>query len=135
MDVESLVLSTNFEGLSVLPVGRHDIEATELFASHQMQRVMGRLGEPAQRLIVMDSLPLLQTTEALALVSNADAILVVVRAGVTPRAAIVEALEQLADHPRVMTVLNGAEPTLFGRYLGHGYGYHDYSEYAVGRKR
>ena len=135
VDVESLVLSTNFEGLSVLPVGRHDIEATELFASHQMQRVMGRLGEPAQRLIVMDSLPLLQTTEALALVSNADAILVVVRAGVTPRAAIVEALEQLADHPRVMTVLNGAEPTLFGRYLGHGYGYHDYSEYAVGRKR
>jgi len=135
VDVESLVLTTNIEGLSFLPVGRHDVEATDLFASQQMQRVMGRLSETSGRLIVMDSLPLLQTTEALALVANADAVVVVVRAGVTPRAAIVEALEQLSDHPRVMTVLNAAEPTLLGKYLGHGYGYHDYSAYAVPKNR
>jgi protein-tyrosine kinase len=127
---ESLVLSTNIEGLSVLPVGQKREECTELFCSHQFRQVMAKLAAPANRLIVIDSLPLLQTTEAMALTPYAGTVVVVVRANMTPRSALTAAMEQLDQHPHVLAILNCAEPPLLGRLFGHGYGYHYYEDYA-----
>ena len=129
-DVEDLVLSTNITGLSVLPVGRRDALVTDSFGGHLIRETIGRLRGRQGRLIVVDSPPLLQTTEALELTAYATTVLLVVRAGKTPRAAVSEALKQLADHPRVMVLLNGVEPPLFGKSVGYGFDYYDYSDYA-----
>ncbi|MEZ5459325.1 MAG: P-loop NTPase [Steroidobacteraceae bacterium] len=67
-DVESMIVTTNVEGLSILPAGRSDPNATELFASSRMQQVVDQLLAVPNRLIVFDSLPLLLTTESRALV-------------------------------------------------------------------
>ena len=103
---------------------------TDSFGGHLIRETIGRLRGRQGRLIVVDSPPLLQTTEALELTAYATTVLLVVRAGKTPRAAVSEALKQLADHPRVMVLLNGVEPPLFGKSVGYGFDYYDYSDYA-----
>ena len=126
VDVESLIRTTNVEGLSFLPAGRTNPNATEYFASMRMQAIIAQLLAVPNRLLVVDSLPLLLTTEARALAPLAGQVLLVVRAESTPQQAILEALNLLGDDTDVKLVLNAAVRTKALEYFGYGYGY-DYS--------
>lgn len=123
IDVESLVLSTSIPGLTVLPAGRMNPNATEYFASARMQALVEQLMSAPQRLLVVDSLPLLLTTEARALAPLAGQVLLVVRAESTPRQAVMEAIDLLGEELNVKLILNAAPRTKMLRYLGYGYGY------------
>ena len=126
VDVESLVRTTNIEGLSFLPAGRTNPNATEHFASMRMQAIIAQLMAVPNRLLVVDSLPLLLTTEARALAPLAGQVLLVVRAESTPQQAILEAISLLGDETDVKLLLNAAVRTRALEYFGYGYGY-DYS--------
>lgn len=133
MEPESLVLTTNIEGLSVLPIGTRREETTELYGSHRFRQVMVQLAAPANRLIIMDTLPLLQTTEAMALSPYAGTVILVVRANYTPRVALTSVLEQLEQHPHVLAILNNVKPPLLGKLFGRSTGYQYYSDYVSGK--
>ena len=122
---ESLVLSTSIEGLSLLPAGLNHPNATELFASARMHDVVRALSRPANRIIVVDALPLLLATEARALLPFGGQVVVVVRAEVTPRAAVRQSLELIGERANVNLLLNGTEQDGFGRgrYSGYNYTY------------
>jgi exopolysaccharide/PEP-CTERM locus tyrosine autokinase len=107
LSVSSAILPTDVPGLSFLPAGRQDANATELVASARMHEVVSRLAsdDPA-RLVLFDSAPLLVTTEAQALVHFAGQVVVVVRADHTPQQVVFDALETLADDKPVSLVLN-----------------------------
>jgi Mrp family chromosome partitioning ATPase len=124
-DPESLVLTTNVEGLSLLPAGHTLSNATELFASARMQEVMRNLSRPANRIIVVDSLPLLLSTESRALLPCAGQIVVVVRADVTPTLAVRQALELVGEGANVNLLLNACARDGFAnpRYSGYHYNY------------
>jgi protein-tyrosine kinase len=125
---EDLVLTTDVEGLSVMPAGRVSENATEYFASGRTREVLEQLLAVPNRIIVVDTLPLLQTTEARALAPFAGQVLLVVRAESTPQAAVREALAVLRKAPNVKLILNATVRTRITRYLGHGYGYgYEYS--------
>ena len=103
----SAILATDVPGLSFLPAGRHDANATELLASTRMRDVVALLGgHDATRLVLFDSAPLLLTTESQALAQVAGQILVVVRADETPQQVVLEALETLDEGKPVSLVLN-----------------------------
>lgn len=123
---EDLVLTTDIEGLSVMPAGSVSEHATEYFASGRRQEVLTQLLAVPNRIIVIDTLPLLQTTEARALSPFGGQVLLVVRAESTPQAAVREALSVLDRGANVKLVLNAAVRTRVTRYLGYGYGY-DYN--------
>jgi protein-tyrosine kinase len=122
---ESLVLTTNIEGLSILPAGRTHSNATELFASARMHEVVGNLSRPANRIIVVDSLPLLLATESRALLPCAGQVVVVVRADMTPAAAVRQALELIGEGANVNLLLNACARDGVGssRYSGYNYNY------------
>lgn len=124
-DPESLVLSTNVEGLSLLPAGHTLSNATELFASSRMQEVMRNLSRPANRIIVVDSLPLLLSTESRALLPCAGQVVVVVRADITPALAVRQALELVGEDANVNLLLNACARDGFGNrsYTGYNYNY------------
>lgn len=126
-DIESMVVTTNIEGLSILPAGRSDPNATELFASSRMQQIVDQLLSVPNRLIVFDSLPLLLTTEARALVPLAGQILLVVRAESTPQQAVLHALDLIGEGANVKLMLNAVVRTKAMKYLGYGYYGYDYS--------
>ena len=130
LDVESLILPTDVKGLSLLPAGQcaeADI-ATELLASTRMNTVAARIGaRSAHRIALFDSPPLLVTNEARVLASLMGQILLVVRAGVTPQQAVLEAIRYVDEEKPLGLVLNQSKGHSSGSYYGYGaYGYGDY---------
>ena len=124
MAVESAVLSTDVRGLYMLPIGRRSESATELLASARMRQVVDELGRLDDDCIVLlDSPPILLTSEAQVLASLFGQLLLVVRAGGTPQQAVADALGIIGEGPRVGLVLNQAlHDNSIGGYYGYGYG-------------
>jgi protein-tyrosine kinase len=127
-DINSLILTTDIEGLSVLPAGSANENATEYFASERMGFLLETLKAVPNRIVVIDSLPLLVTTESRVLVPLASQVLLVVRAESTSQSAVQQALKLIGDPRHVKVVLNAAVRTRLSRYFGYDYGFdYDYS--------
>jgi protein-tyrosine kinase len=126
LSAEMAILPTGLPGLSVLPAGRQEANATELVASARMHQVVSKLGSdnPA-RLVLFDSAPLLVTTESQALAHFAGQVVVVVHADQTPQHVVFDALETLPEDKPVFLVLNQIT-----RHSHSGY----YYEYGSGAK-
>ena len=123
IDVESLICPTDLPTLSFLSAGTGSEEATELLASARMEQLAAQLGEnDAQRVVVFDSPPLLQTTESPTLSHVAGQIVVVVRAEFTPQPVLLDALKMLEGHSAVSLVLNQSMRTVTSPYYYYGYG-------------
>jgi Mrp family chromosome partitioning ATPase len=130
MDVESLVISTDVPGLSILPAGTPSAGATELLASARMAEITQRLlAADPRRLVLLDSSPLLVTSESRELVKFVGQVLLVVRAGKTPKRAILDAIQLLGEQVAIGLVLNQGRPSLLDGLYGYGYGYGAYGDY------
>jgi protein-tyrosine kinase len=118
----SVILATDVPGLSFLPAGRPDTNATELLASARMRDVVALLGgHDATRMVLFDSAPLMLTTESQALAQVVGQILVVVRADQTPQHVVLEAIETLHEDKTVSLVLNQSmEQPHAGYYYQYG---------------
>jgi exopolysaccharide/PEP-CTERM locus tyrosine autokinase len=126
LSAESAIVSTELPGLSFLPAGCQDANATELVASARMHQVVSKLGgENPARLVLFDSAPLLVTTESQALAHFAGQVVMVVHADQTPQHVVYDALETLAEDKPVFLVLNQTT-----RHSHSGY----YYEYGSGAK-
>lgn len=125
-DVRSAILPTDVPGLSILPAGRPRPNATELLSSQAMEDVISQLESMAGApIVILDSPPLLHTSEAKVLSRLAGQILVIVRAGSTSRDAVDAALSILPDGQAVNLVLNQVRAAFskFQYSYGYGYGY------------
>ena len=119
--LESVMLGTNINGLSVLPLGSFDDHSAELLASSRMVEFCDRLANPAhKRFVIFDSPPLLLTTESVILSSHVGQIVIVVRANSTPQRAVVEAVEKLDQDKAIGLILNRADEAGEGRYGTYG---------------
>ena len=126
-DVASFILPTDVRGLSILPAGRVRDGATELLSSAGMRALAERLLAWSPRCVALfDSPPLLVSSESRALAAAMGQVLVVVKAGHTPREAVLEALGEVTGGQQVSLVLNqGRRHLLDGNY---GYSYGSYGE-------
>lgn len=123
---QSLVMATDVERLYVLPAGSPRLNATELLASNRMEGVAHALASIAdQPIIIFDSPPLLQTSEASVVATLAGQVLVVVRAGQTSHQAVLNALDLIGEDRAVNLVLNQATEAGGDHTYGYGYGYGD----------
>jgi protein-tyrosine kinase len=71
------------------------------------------------RIVLVDSPPLLLTSEARALASVCGQIVLVVRAGATPQQAVFEALQMLGEGRSIGIVLNGGAEEHRRGYYGY----------------
>jgi protein-tyrosine kinase len=125
LDVLSLIQHTDVRGLEILPAGKFVENATELLASARMGQITARLGSRnPRRLVILDSAPLLVSSEARVLTRIAGQIVIVARAGATPRQAVIDALAQFDKSRLGGMVLNHA--TLRAEGSGYYYGYTGY---------
>lgn len=117
-----IIYPTDVPGLSVVPVGEQIQTATELLASDQMERVLRRIqSEYKSNIVVLDSPPMLLTTEAAALSSKVGQIVFVVMAEQTPQQTVLDALAVLDDSRAISIVLNQCSEA--DAYVSYGYGY------------
>ena len=123
LDPEALILPTDVPGLSLLPAGKGTDVATELLASARMEAIANQMSaRDPNRILLFDSSPLLVTSEAIALVSAMGQIVLVVRAGVTPQSAVLDAIDLLGEGKSVGLVLNQTDEQVRpGYYYRYGY--------------
>jgi exopolysaccharide/PEP-CTERM locus tyrosine autokinase len=123
VDVESLVRDTDIRGLEFLPAGGPSEGASELIASVRMRELASKLiCRNPRRLVLFDSSPLVVSSEARALVQIPGQIILVARAGHTPRQAIVEALTHIDKNRLTGLVLNDGHVSTEAGYYNYGYG-------------
>jgi protein-tyrosine kinase len=121
LDPESLVVQTNLRGLSILPAGQWVESTAELLSSNRMRQIVTQLcaGNP-RRIMLLDSPPLLITNEGRALVKVAGQVVIVVRAGQTPRHAVQEAVALFDEQQAGGVVLNQVRVNERDGYYGYG---------------
>lgn len=135
-ELGDIELQTSVEGLTILPAGRSREDATELLSSHRMRQLLDLAHRRNPRQVVLiDSSPLLQTTEARALAAVAGQVVLVVHAGITPKDSVLDAIAIVDTDKPTNLVLNqmrfgrgsGYYKSYYGD-LGSNYGETDVSE-------
>jgi capsular exopolysaccharide synthesis family protein len=121
------------EGLKVLPAGRGSAMSTELLGSDRMLTLLAELKShfPDHHVLV-DAPPLLLTADPLVLARHMDHVLLVVRAGVTPRDAVLKAIETLGTERFLGIVFNDVVETASHHYY---YGRYPYGRTESTRQR
>lgn len=123
VDMASALLKTNVDKLTILPSGTPHERATEMLASDAMSRLLDEVARRyPDRIVIFDSPPLLQTTEARVLATHMGQVVVVVRAEHTAQAAVTDALATIEACPVRLMLLNRA-PVGSAAAYGYGYGY------------
>jgi capsular exopolysaccharide synthesis family protein len=128
-ELEDAVLRVpNQPRLQLLPTGPVPPNPSELLSSAKTREIFKALGAYAD-IVVVDSAPILPVTDAAVLSANADAVLLVVSAGVDSRRNTVRSIEMLnqINAPLVGSVLNRAPETDSYAYYHYGYGYSEKS--------
>lgn len=129
ISIDEVLVRTDLNDIQVLPAGRKHSQSTELLASERMEEVMHELATRyPDRLIVMDSPPLMATSEAQAVAREAGQIVIVVESGKTTNQEIQEALELLDRNKAINLILNKSLYSQTGGYYGGGYGYYGFNE-------
>jgi protein-tyrosine kinase len=122
--VPDVLLNTNIPGLSIIPSGVTRPEIPELMSSRKMANFINDLAKQhPNRLIVLDTLPCLVSTEPTILASLAGQAVFVVAANETSREEIESSLRLIEACPNVSLVLNKGNPLLLDQFSKYGYGY------------
>lgn len=123
-DVESLVLQTDIDGLSVLPAGSRTNQDTEYLAASRTADIIHQLSKnDPSRILIFDSPPALAASPASVLALHVGQILMVVHADVTTDSALRDALNLLSGCDHVQLLLNRTKFSPTGRKFGNYYGY------------
>lgn len=127
-ELPELLVKTQVDKLSLLCGGSSQDNPVELIGSKKMESLIEELKTRYNdRYIILDSSPILATTEPSVLDKMVDGIILVVRAGETPRESVQQAVKLLKTEKIIGVVLNDMEfksSALHSRYFGtHGYYY------------
>ena len=111
-DIESAVLATNVPGFFLLPSGQVRENSVELLESVRLKKMLqDLLAEVRQCIVVFDTPPLLLTAESRAIAGIAGQVILVVKAGATSRAEVMEAAGLIqGDKKYIASILNQVQP-------------------------
>lgn len=124
--LSELLVKTDMDKLTVLPSGASRSNNTELLASDDMSRLADELARRYDdRIVILDSPPLLATSGASVLAHLVGQTVMVVEAIRTPQSALLEALAMLKPIQNVGLVLNKSRDGdgsgfQYGAYGGYG---------------
>jgi capsular exopolysaccharide synthesis family protein len=107
-DVRDVVRRFNATRLAVIPAGTTPEDPTQVLAGSRMKQLFKAVRDNFDE-VYIDLPPTLPFADATILGHQADGVLMVIRANVTPTKAVNQAVEQLGGAPILGCVLNGAE--------------------------
>ena len=129
-EVQDLLIKTSIDKLSILSGGSIQENPVELVGSNKMKTLIQDLKSRYEdRYIIIDSSPILATTEPSVLNEIVDGIILVIKSGDTPRETIQQAVRLLNKNKILGVVLNNMQfkkKALFQRYFGANHQYYDY---------
>lgn len=121
-DLESALVHLPDQHLTLLPAGAPVAQPAELLGSAPMRRVLDSLSKSFDRILI-DMPPVSPLADVHVLSPTVDGLLMIVRAGSTPKPAIERALSGLDMSKVLGLVLNGSGDAIPDGYGYEGYGY------------
>lgn len=118
-DLSAVVQRTELDNFTILPAGRAAANPARLARSSRLTEVLSAL-RMQNDFIVMDMAPVLPVADTRVLAKSVDGIVMVVRAGVTPREIVARAIDAIGSDRVLGVVLNGTEsamPNWLQRYF------------------
>lgn len=123
---KEVMLRTDIPNLTVLPAGKIHKQSTEILASAAMKKIATEISNRyPDRIIIIDSPPLLAATQGEVLASLVGQVVLVIESDKTPQHLMKETAARLSSCDVVGCVLNKSR-TGFG--MGYYYGYGNYAE-------
>lgn len=108
--IEEAIINTEIKGLTILPAGSESPNPAELIGSIRMKRLIQQLEERCKdSYIIIDSTPLVSTSEANALSQMTDGAILVIMADKTRRDVVKRELKAISSEKILGVVLNCAE--------------------------
>lgn len=125
LTIPDVLVRTNVPNLTILPSGDHVAQATELLSSPQMKSLMSDMATRySDRVIIVDTPPVLMSSEASVLASHVGQIAMVVEANRTSQRDIAQALSLISSCENISLVLNKVtEQQARERYGAYSYYY------------
>ncbi len=121
-----VMVRTDVPKLTVVPAGSRDARSTELLGSNSMRHLLNEIAlRYPDRIVLFDSPPLLETSEASVLANQMGQVVLVVESGVTSQHLVKDAIALVDSVEKVSLILNKTHASsLFSRYAyGYAYGY------------
>jgi protein-tyrosine kinase len=129
-EIPDLLIKTSVDKLTVFSGGSLQENPVELIGSNRMKSLVKDLkSRYDDRYIIIDSSPLLATTEPSVLNEMVDGIILVIKSGETPRESVHQAIKLLKKEKILGVVLNSLEfktQAMIRRYFGTHRYYYDY---------
>lgn len=117
LNIEDVIIKTDVPRFSIIPRGTPSEYATDLFSGGTMQKLLFELSTRYDnRIVMLDTSPLLMTTEARALANFVDQIPFVVGAEKTTHECVEESLSYLSPEKYVGMILNMATRQTRAKY-------------------
>lgn len=126
--LEELLQRTEIQKLTVLPGGNSTKRPAELLSSERMRRFIAEVRDRyPDRFVIFDSTPLELAPETFVIANEVDAVIMVVRCGLTPRHSVHAAMEKIQRDKLLGVVFNAYDKSLktyyrCGYHSGYGYG-------------
>lgn len=128
-DLDDVACATDMPRLTLVPAGLGSGERREAFVGEGLSSQLDRLRRSGSGSVVfLDAPPVLPVVETALLASKVDLVLLVVRAGETPQAAVLDSLARLGPQARVCIALNSV-------VHAHTSEYYDYYSYGPNDRR
>jgi len=110
-DLTNVLHRTDLDNLAILPSGRQAGNPSRLVRSPRLGEVMSTL-RMSNDFIVVDLPPVLPVADTKTLSRIVDGIVLVVRAGITPREVVARAMDAVGSDKVLGVVLNGVESAM-----------------------
>ncbi len=128
-DLDDVICATEVPRLTMLPAGIGTGERREALVGEGLTAQLERLRQSGPgTIVILDAPPVLPVVETSLLASKVDLVLLVVRAGETPQAAVLDSLARLGPQAKVCIALNSVVHAHTGEY-------YDYSTYGAVDRR
>ena len=115
--LKNLIRSTHLNGLQVILAGKPSRFSAELLAKEKMRLMLDEIHTILPgHMIIIDSPPVLATSDPMVLSRQVDGVMMVIRAGKTPKEYLSKALGALNSGKVLGIVLNGADYGLSSKY-------------------
>jgi capsular exopolysaccharide synthesis family protein len=123
LTLEQATMETDVEGLFILAANTRASEPEQLLGRHTLAAMLATLANRFDW-VILDTPPVLATSDAQVILQHADSALLVVRAGVSPVRAILNAVDHLPKRKILASFLNSSRT----KSQQHGYYYDSYQK-------
>ncbi|HZT41751.1 MAG TPA: CpsD/CapB family tyrosine-protein kinase [Chthonomonadaceae bacterium] len=107
-DLESILQPTELDNLTIVPAGCAASNPARVVRSPRLAHILDQLRK-TNAYMVVDMAPVLPVADTRVLARSLDGVVMVVRAGVTPREVAARAIDMIGSDRVLGVVLNGAE--------------------------